>query len=230
MKAEEVIRTFREEAHDTVLPFLWSDALVMSYLDQAQNEAARRSRCLRDASTAAVCSYRIIAGNPFVKLHASVIQANYVEVQYADVEADPQTTTHCELKGRTTRDMEMVDADWRHCTGAPRYFLMDVETGKMRLDKIPTRDAVLKIECARLPLKCLREPEDCIEIPDKYAPDLIYWMLFRAYSKKDSDTQDEGLAATNLAIFESIFGKRSSAIDEQWHAHLSKTPRRTRFY
>src|SRR3546814_4957914 len=96
-----------------------------------------------------------------------------------------------------------------------RRYDKDVETGSIRFDSIPTCDGSLEIEVARLPLRQLVSPEDCPEIPQQYHADIVYWMLYRAWSKRDADAGSEAKAESALAKFASTFGAPSTAIDEQ---------------
>ena len=54
------------------------------------------------------------------------------------------------------------------------------------------------------------------EIAPRYHRSLVNWMLFRAFSKKDTQTQDDRRAAESLALFEQEFGQKSTAVDEVW--------------
>jgi hypothetical protein len=54
------------------------------------------------------------------------------------------------------------------------------------------------------------------EINRRFHESLVFWMLYRAYSKQDAETKDAKKAGENLALFEQEFGKKSSAIDEAW--------------
>src|SRR3546814_14252435 len=102
-------------------------------------------------------------------------------------------------------DLELEDHGWRECKCEPRRYVTDVETGSIRFDSIPTCDGSLEIEVARLPLRQLVSPEDCPELPQQYHADIVYWMLYRAWSKRDADAGREAKSDTALAQFASPF-------------------------
>ena len=61
------------------------------------------------------------------------------------------------------------------------------------------------------PKRALEDDEDEPEINEAHHMSLIDWVLFRAYSKPDSDAFNPGKSAESLAAFSSYFGKRSNA-------------------
>jgi hypothetical protein len=54
------------------------------------------------------------------------------------------------------------------------------------------------------------------EIPARYHNGLVNWMLYRAFGKQDSETNDPEKSRNSLDKFELEFGKKSSAIDEKY--------------
>lgn len=214
MTLGDLITAFRAEADDTAPPHLWLLPELVRFANEAQNEAARRSRCLLDATTTEVVRYPVKAGIPWVTLHASVIRVEHAQLE-TPVEDGP---ARIDILQREMRyDMERRDSNWREATGGEvcRY-VPDLQTGKLRLYRVPANDAVLRLEVARLPLCRLEHDQDYLEIPEPYTADLVHWMLWRAYSKRDSDSNDTQRADRALAVFEEVFGKRSSTADELW--------------
>ena len=67
-----------------------------------------------------------------------------------------------------------------------------------------------------MPFADMVDDQDIPEIFDRYHRSLRYWMMYRAYSKQDSQANDPKKAADALTLFEQEFGKKSSAIDETW--------------
>ena len=54
------------------------------------------------------------------------------------------------------------------------------------------------------------------EIAPRYHYGIVQWMLWRAFGKQDSQTNDPDRAAKALVAFEAEFGKKSSALDETY--------------
>jgi phosphorylcholine metabolism protein LicD len=68
----------------------------------------------------------------------------------------------------------------------------------------------------RSPLVEMNDETDSPEIAPRFHRSLRYWMMYRAYSKQDSQANDPKKAMESLAMFEQEFGQKSSAINETW--------------
>ena len=62
-----------------------------------------------------------------------------------------------------------------------------------------------------MPRVRLEAPDDEPEIAAHLHMALVQWMLYRAFSRPDSDTHDPGRAAVALDVFERYFGPRPNA-------------------
>lgn len=223
MTLGDLITAFRTEADDTAQPHRWLLPELARHASEAQEEAAARSRCLLDATTPEVVKYAVKASDPWVTLHTSIIRIEHAQLETPVDGAAPRI----ELLDREMRyDMDRRDPHWRESVGGGvcRY-VPDLSTGKIRLYRVPTYDATLRLEVARMPLCDLKHEKDRIEIPHPYAKDLVHWMLWRAFGNRDADVYDVERADRALAIFEGVFGTRSSVADEVW---IGQTPGRRR--
>jgi len=68
----------------------------------------------------------------------------------------------------------------------------------------------------RLPLNELVSMDNTPEIKAHYHRSLRFWVIYRAYMKKDAETYQPDKAQDNYALFEQEFGKKSSAVEEEW--------------
>ncbi len=230
MKAKELIELFREEADDTSDSHLWKTAILLRHLDQAQRQAARRARILREAVDPAVCVYDISMGKPFVKLHESVISITHAQFEFY-LPDNPDEKQVRILRRKHAKDLQGETVGWREEDGDVIAFVTDIQLQQVRLYRNPIIAGKLRIECERMPLNKIKSIEDCLELEEKYAEDLIYWMLYKAFSKRDAETFDPKRADQYLARFENVFGPVSSAIDEQHIGNLADLRHRgTRFY
>ena len=76
MTLAELIAALRTDADDLVAnPYLWSDAELTRWANEAEQEAALRAKLLFDASTTAVCQIAVLAGTTSYALHAKVQDA-----------------------------------------------------------------------------------------------------------------------------------------------------------
>lgn len=104
---------------------------------------------------------------------------------------------------------------WETLEGNTYAFLE--ENGFIRLISPPQSDDILWLVVARLPKIVFTDSNLDLtpEIPAQYQYDLVDWILYKAYSKPDSDTQDLVKAKLWLDSFERKFGLRPSAQTEQ---------------
>ena len=72
------------------------------------------------------------------------------------------------------------------------------------------------LSVVRLPLEDMANDTDEPEINKRYHLHLVDWMMYRAYSKQDSETVDMAKANKYLATFEAQFGRESTANEENW--------------
>ena len=218
MNLRDLILLFRTEVDDKAEPFLWSDEELAEYATDAENEACRRARLLIDSTTADICTYDVLAGDPWITLDPRVI---FVRRAYVD-------TRTIRLSRLSYRDLDAIPG-WGAQTGTVQSFITDMATGKLRLYKywpaddpppVPPATATvmdtLRLTVVRLPLTPLTHLDDEIEIHERYARSLRHWMAHRAYLKRDEDTFDEKKSAQAEAMFAREFGAFSGAIEEEW--------------
>lgn len=202
----ELVAIARKEADDAAEPYLWPTSDWYEFANDAENEACRRARLITDASTTAICTAAVAIGAPSVTLDPRVI---FVRRAQLALQSRPLTPVD-------SRDLDQNAPNWEAQTGTPRAWVRNWETGKLRLWPTPQVIDTLRLRVVRLPLVPMEDGESIPEINPRLHRSLVFWMLYRAYSKQDSQTYDEKKAALNLALFEREFGQKSSAIDEAW--------------
>lgn len=195
----------RSEADDNAAPYLWADPEWLEFAVDAENEACRRARLLTDASTTAICNAAIAIGAQTVTLDSRVIFVRRVQL----------ASQSRPLQSVDSRDLDLNVPNWDTQTGTPRAWVRNWETGKVRLWPIPIATDTARLRVVRLPLVPLASNASP-EIHPRLHRSLVFWMLYRAFSKKDTQTQDDKKAMENLALFEREFGDKSSAVDETW--------------
>lgn len=205
MKLSELMKLFRAELDDTAAPYLWTDPEVIDYAADAENEACRRALLLVDSSTSAVCTYTVTAGNALVTLDPRVLFVGRAIL----------TGQSVPLTRRLTANMDADKPGWESDTGTPDSYITDFETRKIRLYPKPDVGYTLNLRVFRLPLAEMAKPDDSPEIRLELHRSLRFWMLYRAFSKKDRETEDPEKAQANLALFEAEFGPRLTAIAEE---------------
>ncbi len=207
MNVKDLLELFGELADDTadVAP-LWPKKLRMFWLNEAEQQACRRARLLLDSTTPEITRVTLQVNQPWLELDPRVI---FVRRMKLTDKPDP-------IRPALRKDMDLHIPGWEDHTGDVVGYVPDLETNKVRLYRIPEVQAFARLTVVREPLEPMTELDDTPEIAARYHYGLVYWMLFRAFSKKDAETQDDRRAADNLALFEAEFGKLSSAQDEEW--------------
>lgn len=206
MKARDIIKLFRIDVDDEAEPNLWSDEEVLDYLNDAQNEAARRSRLLLDSSTTAITRIAVTGGLGLYALDPRVLFVR--KIRFANKRP---------LRRMNMQDMESRDPFWEdQQPSEPMYFIPDFEAGKVLLWPTPTDNDTLLLTVVRDPLEEVKDEDDTPEINARHHRSLRFWMAHRAYQKQDAEASDPQKAAFSLAMFEQEFGKKSAAIDEEW--------------
>lgn len=223
MTLAELRTLFREEAFDSLPgyipvvgqlpPYQWPDAVLNLYANEAQNEACRRSTLLTD-SASAFCHPAFTGGNPIVVLDPRIVNVKRVR----------DTSQYIQLQQISALEMDRKRPGWEMHTGTiPLCVVTDYQTDALRLYPIQSNSGTLSMTVQRLPLADMALDADTPEIRKEYQPALVQWMLYRAYSKQDTETCDPQKAEKALANFEREFGKRMSARNETWRRDRIET-------
>lgn len=206
MKAGAIEDLWRVEVDDAVEPFLWSHEDALEYLNDGHNEACRRIRALIDSSTTAICQLAVPVGG-LATLDPRVIFVRKVRF-----------SGRTPLRRMNMQDMERFDPMWQESSQVtyPEAFIPDFESGKLQFWPPNSGSLTALLTVVRDPLAEMTKRDDTPEINPRYHRSLRHWMSHRGYLKPDKETYDPKKAAEALALFELEFGKKSSAIDEQW--------------
>lgn len=196
---------FRSEADDSVSPYLFADAELNDWLNQAVEEAAIRADLLLEVDDAAVCTIDVTAATSAYPLHAKITR-----VTYASFLADGEDATDATELTLTDRiKLDRIRPCWRTESDRPIYLL--TENGTARLVPKPDANGTLTLEAYRLPMTAMADDSDSPEIREQHHRYLVDWALFRAYSKPDTETQDLPRAQAAQTRFEDHFGARPDA-------------------
>ncbi|WP_028605544.1 DUF6682 family protein [Ottowia thiooxydans] len=201
MQVGELIAAFRENTKDGAGQTFWSEGDIVSYLNEAVQEACERARLIEDRSM----SVTLVPGQDTYDLDPSVFEIKRLTVRGRRIDET---------------SVEALDEDspgWEARSGLPRTFILEQASGAQppRLRFVPTPVAVepIGLTVYRGALQALRaggvteEPE----IPARFHERLLYWVYHRAYLKQDADAFDLNKGAQWLALFVQAFGERPDA-------------------
>lgn len=209
MTLAEMIRLARSEAADLLQPYQWSNEDLTEFANDAENEACRRARLIVDSSTDEVTRINVRSSVASYRLDDRVIFVRRVK---SAVRSQP-------LDRVSYKKLDECVPGWQEESGDPRGYITDFETGKIQAYPTPNANSIWRLTVVRLPMEPMKfsNAAQCgPEIHKRFHRSLVYWMLYRMYSRQDSETVDKQKAADNLALFEAEFGPRSSAQDENW--------------
>jgi hypothetical protein len=75
--------------------YLWTDETLVRYINEAEDEVARRTMCLRDATTPEVCQFSTVSNQEFYQLDDRVLSV--MSVRMAGDNADLAIAGHSDL-------------------------------------------------------------------------------------------------------------------------------------
>ena len=188
MDGATFIKRFREETMDEQLPYLWSDSLILRYLDEAQTEFCRRTEGIED-STSSICTINVPAGADSAAVSPKILKVRSVTI--ADT-------------GRAL-EISSIEAERGHArlpAGEPHTIILKLNARKALIMPAAERNVVLKLDVMRLPLTPIESPGDEVEVDAMYDGTLMHYALYRAYSRPDPDSMDRVRADYFLQAFE----------------------------
>lgn len=205
MNLEEMIALYRAQSMDIAKPYFCDDDLLIIYANEGQYEACRRGQLLRDAASS-LCLVDYAAGDESVAIDPRIVQ-----VVRAHADGHPVSVV-----GADEMDASVPGWDAGSSANRPSTLVAGLSSGRLHLWPVPAQAGRLKLHVFRLPLKKLTNDGDKPEIRPELHPALVDWMLYRAYSRDDSDLHNDSKAAIALARFEAEFGRKTSGRNEAW--------------
>lgn len=195
---------------------LWSNDEACQYADEAQQELFLR-RHKKDSTTADITQITVTAGTSEYVFDRRILAIERVKfVDSADKEFVLDKTTH------QTLDFERTN--WQLDTdGVVEEYLEDFGNRSITLYRTPKLAGTVFLTVRRLPLLSLSWPtrHKLIEAEYENQYDLLDWMMFRAYLKRDAETENPDLAGMHKILFDERVGERPSA-------HLQQVRRQER--
>jgi hypothetical protein len=209
MTLTELMASYRQEADDFKSPPLTSPKDQARFFAEAEEEACIRKRLIYDESTAEIVEIDVteaVSRYPRDPRMFEVMEAWLYQFN----------STSGERLVFTDRDTEnRARPYWRSDRCRPSRIIVDDTS--VFFPCVVNGDYTLKLEGYRTPLVplSLDDTEASPEISPIHHRYLVHWVLYRAYSKQDSELFDKQKAATELRKFEDYFGTRLPANAEQ---------------
>jgi hypothetical protein len=180
MTSGDLLKLFRSEMSDDIAPYLWSDADVYGYIDDAQKMFCRKTDGIPDATTAEVTAISVAPNTTWVDTHPSIRKY--------------RTATRRD----TGRPVEIVNQEdlpsrgWFYDgkAGPVRALVIGEEGDKARVYPKSSETMTIDILVYRLPLEDIESDQD-FEIGTAHHRHLLLWVKALAYLKQDSETFDK---------------------------------------
>jgi len=180
MDGSTFIKKFRAAAVDEAEPYLWSDDLVLSYLDEAQVQFCVETEGLPDRVDVEIgAGDAMVAIPPYVlKIRKAILRSNGRELDLISEEslAAPRS-------------------------GVPRAVVVDGVMNTLTFDAVQSDSDRVILSVFRLPRKPVSHINDRVETPRQFDSVLMHYALHLAFSRPDADTYDKVKATTHLESF-----------------------------
>ena len=192
MNSAELVAVFRAEVNDIERPHVWSDALLYTYIDEAQKQFCRLTEGIEDSRR---FTLRIRPGKSWYDLDPAILR----------IRSAHDAATGREVPITTTENMSTLQQWFDGVPGPLKALVSGLEKGVLRA--LPTPSDALTVE-----LRTFRLPDDiCVggefEIDSQHILNLLYWVKFRAYDIQDSDVRDEKKSEKYRAMFDAYCAK-----------------------
>ena len=115
-----------------------------------------------------------------------------------------------ELKEKSMAEVASKDNLWESTTGTPEVYILDYQSGKLRLYPIPQADDTLYLIVKRLPKQSLSSDTQSPEIREEYQRPMLHYAAYKAYLKDGPRTLDPERALMHIEIFDREFGSASA--------------------
>lgn len=206
MTLQDLITLHRAQAQDQKAPYFCSDELLTLYANEAQDEACRRSVLLRDSATTDICRVAVPTGAEAVALDPRVVHVLRARLSGEDVTV------------LSSEEMDALHPNWEADTlrAKPLVLVRGLTTDALHLWPMPDKDYELRLTVQRLALKPMADLNDSPEIRREAQPALVEWMLFKAYSRQDTEIFNDAKAKLAEGNFIREFGRKASARNESW--------------
>src|SRR5574343_240794 len=195
--------------------FLWTDATLTRYVNEAQRRFARKGLVLRDSKTAEVCQITLVAGQTEYDLHPSVLAV--ISAKFEGDTADLTRAGHSALDTYRQPDGYYFDPGQfsSQPPGKPLAYSTDetlvlddndsVSVVSLRIYPAPTADQAGKkvsLRVLRLPLEPWSSSGQVPEIPEDHHIEMLDWAAYLALRIVDHDAGNPARASEFRQSFE----------------------------
>jgi 3-methyladenine DNA glycosylase AlkD len=198
----------------------WSPASLNLYINEALDEIAKRTKCIKDSINPLYTQIPLVANQVHYPYPNRVIEIISISRSW---DGRPLR--------RTVASEVIKNPLWRQVTNEPQAFLTDFSTDTIslvgRLETIT--DQKLEMSVYRLPIVLTSDSQKS-DVPERFHTKSINWVLYRCFSKEDAHVKDYNKASHHLKGFQGEPSENGKGGDiqqiitqmNQFHPHVSK--------
>ena len=191
----------RDRLDDGVTPYLWADAELDLFANEAYEQAVVRMDGILDSATAALCTITVTATDGTYTLDDKILHVTRAKLTSQD---KPLIETG-------VFELDEYTEGWEATTDEPQFYTEDLNRHEIRLYPIPDANDTLNLTVRRRPLTLMSLDADLpSDIPTHQHAGLLHWMLYLAYLKQDADTESIQKATLYKQLFDQYFGPQKS--------------------
>lgn len=191
MTSDELLGLFRLETTDTVAPYLWSDAEIYAYINDAYYMFVRLTGGVSDFTTPSICEIDASKEEPtanvspkilrFVTAHRRSDGREITVLNYTDMNRNLMSDYGITVSGAMPRGI-----------GKVRAMVIGLQKGIVRWIDIPDADDTIDLVVYRLPLSRITAGgQQLTDVDDEHHLHLLKWVKSLAYRKQDAETFNE---------------------------------------
>jgi len=176
MNSTELLDYSRAQLVDAVRPYLWSDAEIFIFMNEAQSMFCRLTDGIADANTAEVTVVPITTGEIFAESHPSILTFRNAYL----------TSTGAELEIKNHTDIHK----WTNQTGQVSQMIIGLQDNLVRWNYTPAVDDEVNLLVYRRPLEDITDADQELEVDGRHHVSLVHWVKHLAFGKPDTETYD----------------------------------------
>lgn len=193
MNTTELKDQFRLEVYDTVAPYLWSDAVIYTFIDDAQKQFCRDTYGIEDAR-----SFKLSIKSDGTEWYA--LDPSILKIRSAINSASGDEVPMVAVEKMRENGLKF---DGRQ--GPLRALVTGMEKGYVRAHPVPNTATTVELRTFRLPADVVAG--DDFEIDQQHVLNLLFWVKYRAYNVQDADARDPKKMAENKAMWDAYCAK-----------------------
>lgn len=183
---------FRSDVDDSATPYLWSDSEFYRYIDEAQKQFARDTRCFLDSASTEMTRMPVSELRNYVNIDERILEVRRAQLLSNNRPLQILNFNELDHNTRSGDSFEQWEiTSWSESTGTPRHLVLDHDSNRGRLVPAPVVADTLLLWVVRDPLDDIDDGECELEVTDRLDQvTLLHYVKYLAYAKQDADVID----------------------------------------